>query len=76
VSVGTKGAIRLGMLTPSSNTVLETATVAMIADLSNVSAHFSRFRVTQIGLQTASLINSPIPESCTPRSFSPTQMSM
>lgn len=55
MSVGTKGAIRLGMLTPSSNTVLETATVAMIADFSNVSAHFSRFRVTQIGLSDSEL---------------------
>ncbi|MEZ0213073.1 MAG: Asp/Glu/hydantoin racemase [Xanthobacteraceae bacterium] len=43
-------AVRLGMLTPSSNTVLEPITVAMTAGLPGVSSHFSRFRVTRIGL--------------------------
>jgi maleate isomerase len=43
-------AIRLGMLTPSSNTTLEPVTTAMLADLSGVSVHFSRFRVTEIAL--------------------------
>ncbi len=38
------------MLTPSSNTVLEPITVALSSALSGVSAHFSRFRVTQISL--------------------------
>ena len=47
---GTDGGLRLGMLTPSSNTVLEPVTAAMVADLPGVSAHFSRFRVTRIGL--------------------------
>jgi len=42
--------IRLGMLTPSSNTTLEPVTTAMLAGLDNVSAHFSRFRVTEIAL--------------------------
>lgn len=42
--------IRIGMLTPSSNTVLEPLTSAMVADLGGVSAHFSRFTVTEIGL--------------------------
>lgn len=42
--------VRLGMLTPSSNTVLEPVTVAMLADLPEVTAHFSRFRVTHISL--------------------------
>lgn len=42
--------IRLGMLTPSSNTVLEPVTSAMLARLPDVSAHFSRFRVTEIAL--------------------------
>ncbi|WP_179404700.1 maleate cis-trans isomerase family protein [Burkholderia guangdongensis] len=42
--------IRLGMLTPSSNTALEPLTSAMIAGLSGVSAHFSRFTVTEISL--------------------------
>jgi maleate isomerase len=55
VSTGSKKGIRLGMLTPSSNTVLEPVTVAMIADLPDVSAHFSRFRVTQIGLSDSEL---------------------
>lgn len=41
--------IRLGMLTPSSNTVLEPVTTAMLAGLEGVSAHFSRFKVTEIG---------------------------
>ncbi|HEY0183400.1 MAG TPA: aspartate/glutamate racemase family protein [Rhodopila sp.] len=42
--------IRLGMLTPSSNTTLEPVTTAMLAGLPTVSAHFSRFRVTEIAL--------------------------
>jgi len=40
----------LGMLTPSSNTVLEPITGAMLADVSRVTAHFSRFRVTEISM--------------------------
>ena len=47
--------IRLGMLTPSSNTMLEPVTVDMLAGLTDVSAHFSRFRVTQIGLSDKDL---------------------
>lgn len=46
---------RLGMLTPSSNTALEPLTAAMLAGLGDVSAHFSRFRVTEIGLSAAAL---------------------
>jgi maleate isomerase len=38
------------MLTPSSNTTLEPVTMAMLAGLSAVSVHFSRFRVTEIAL--------------------------
>ncbi len=45
----------LGMLTPSSNTALEPITSAMVAGLPNVSAHFSRFRVTEIALSTDAL---------------------
>ena len=45
----------LGMLTPSSNTVLEPVTTAMIADLPEVSVHFSRFKVTEIALHQAAL---------------------
>ncbi len=40
----------LGMLTPSSNTVLEPLTSAMLADLDDVTAHFGRFKVTEISL--------------------------
>ncbi|HEY9698891.1 MAG TPA: aspartate/glutamate racemase family protein [Trichocoleus sp.] len=45
----------LGMLTPSSNTVLEPVTSAMVAQLPNVSAHFGRFRVTEISLRQQAL---------------------
>lgn len=38
------------MLTPSSNTVLEPVTSRMLSALPHASAHFSRFRVTQIAL--------------------------
>ena len=40
----------LGMLTPSSNTVLEPMTHDILAELDDVSAHFARFRVTEITL--------------------------
>jgi maleate isomerase len=46
--------IRLGMLTPSSNTVLEPVTSAMLAGLPEVSAHFGRFKVTEIALSDQS----------------------
>ena len=53
------GTVRLGMLTPSSNTVLEPTTVALLAGapegLRDVSLHVSRFRVTEIGLSDAAL---------------------
>ncbi|MCY4480533.1 MAG: aspartate/glutamate racemase family protein [Rhodospirillales bacterium] len=41
---------RIGMITPSLNTVLEPVTYALLADLPDVTAHFSRVRVTQISL--------------------------
>lgn len=47
--------ILLGMLTPSSNTVLEPITSAMVASLPEVSVHFSRFRVTEIALSDRAL---------------------
>ncbi len=47
--------VLLGMLTPSSNTVLEPVTCAMLAGLPEVTAHFGRFRVTEIGLGDAAL---------------------
>ena len=46
---------RLGMLTPSSNTVLEPVTSAMVAALPDVSVHFSRFKVTEIALSKEAL---------------------
>jgi len=45
---------RLGMLTPSSNTILEPVTYEMLRDLPDTSAHFARFKVTEIGLGQAS----------------------
>ena len=42
--------VLLGMLTPSSNTVLEPVTTAMLDGLPEVTAHFGRFRVTEISL--------------------------
>lgn len=44
---------RIGMLTPSSNTVLEPMTARILAGRDDVSVHVSRFRVTQIGLSAA-----------------------
>jgi maleate isomerase len=45
----------LGMLTPSSNTVLEPVTTAMLAGLPEASAHFGRFKVTEIALTREAL---------------------
>lgn len=47
-------AVRLGMLTPSSNTVLEPATYALLAGSPGVSAHFQRLRVLTITLEGGS----------------------
>ena len=47
--------VRLGMLTPSSNTALEPITCAMLAVIDGVSAHFSRFKVTEIALSEQAL---------------------
>jgi maleate isomerase len=47
--------IRLGMLTPSSNTSLEPMTTAILSDLPEVTAHFARFRVTEISLSDDAL---------------------
>src|SRR5207248_1604339 len=44
----------LGILTPSSNTRLEPLTAQLVATLPGVSAHFSRFRVLDVGLSAAS----------------------
>ena len=45
----------IGMLTPSSNTVLEPVTTAMLSGLPEVTAHFGRFRVTEISLSDQAL---------------------
>jgi maleate isomerase len=42
------------MLTPSSNTVVETVTADMLSEVAEVSAHFSRFKVTEIAVSDAS----------------------
>lgn len=47
--------VRLGVLTPSSNTALEPLTSAIVASIPGVTAHFSRFRVTEISLKTQAL---------------------
>lgn len=50
----TRGPVRIGMLTPSSNTVLEPETQALLAPLgAAATVHFGRFRVTQIALDAA-----------------------
>jgi maleate isomerase len=46
---------RLGVLTPSSNTVLEPILVGLTAGLPNLTLHFTRFRVTEISLSDAGL---------------------
>ncbi len=46
---------RLGVLTPSSNTVLEPLSAAIVAGLPDVTVHFSRFRVTEIALTPGAL---------------------
>jgi len=47
--------IRLGVLTPSSNTALEPLTSALAAEVPGCSAHFSRFTVTEIALSDRAL---------------------
>jgi maleate isomerase len=47
--------IRLGVLTPSSNTALEPLTSAIVATVPGASAHFSRFTVTEISLDARAL---------------------
>jgi maleate isomerase len=42
------------MLTPSSNTVVEPMTTAMLSGVPNVTAHFSRFKVTEIAIAESS----------------------
>jgi maleate isomerase len=49
------GRVLLGMLTPSSNTTLEPVTAQMLAGLPEASAHFGRFKVTEIALSQQAL---------------------
>lgn len=47
--------VGIGMITPSSNTVLEPMTTAMLAGLPEVSAHFARLRVLEISMNERAL---------------------
>jgi maleate isomerase len=47
--------LRIGMLTPSSNTVLEPVTMRLLAGVDDISVHFARFAVTEIALDAAAL---------------------
>lgn len=47
--------IRLGVLTPSSNTALEPLTQQIVAGVGGCSVHFARFAVTRISLADAAL---------------------
>jgi maleate isomerase len=51
----------LGMLTPSSNTVLEPVTGAMLREVPEASAHFGRFAVTRIALSDSALAQFDTP---------------
>lgn len=42
--------VRIGMLTPSSNTVLEPVTARILEGIDGATAHFARLRVTEIAL--------------------------
>jgi maleate isomerase len=46
--------LRLGLVTPSSNTCLEPTTYQLLAGTTGVSAHFARVRVTKIALEESS----------------------
>ena len=52
----------LGILTPSSNTVLEPITAEMLRDIPQASAHFGRFAVTRIALSEGALAQFATPE--------------
>lgn len=55
MTIAFKDRCAIGMITPSSNTVLEPVTTAMLAGLPEVSAHFARFRVLEITMQDSAL---------------------
>jgi maleate isomerase len=48
-------AVRIGMLVPSSNTVAEPYTQAMLAATPDITLHVARFRVTRLDLSDAAL---------------------
>lgn len=52
----------LGMLTPSSNTVLEPLTAAMLRGIPEASAHFGRFPVTEIALSASATAQFDVAE--------------
>jgi maleate isomerase len=55
IMAGMTTSLRLGVLTPSSNTALEPLTSALAAQVAGCSAHFSRFSVTEIALSAQAL---------------------
>ena len=54
--------VLLGILTPSSNTVLEPLTSEMLRGVPEASAHFGRFAVTSIALSEGALAQFATPE--------------
>lgn len=50
-----KSMVRVGLLTPSSNTVMEPRVGDLLSGLSGVTAHFGRFRVTRIAMSDDAL---------------------
>ena len=55
ISDGVEERTRIGMLTPSSNTVLEPVTHEIARQVPGLSMHFSRLRVTEIALNQLAL---------------------
>ena len=51
----TEGSLRLGMITPSSNTVLEPMTAEILGTTPRITAHAARIRVTEISLEAGSV---------------------
>lgn len=47
--------VRIGLLTPSSNTVMEPRVAELLGDLPDVTAHFSRLRVVRISMSDDAL---------------------
>jgi maleate isomerase len=52
----------IGMLTPSSNTILEGMTARILHEIPEASAHFGRFRVTEIAISAEALAQFATPE--------------